>query len=136
MDTAALLAQLDDLGFDAENSQPLKPDHREEEEFPEPMPGVDCVTLISNDGVRFHVEQSVACVSGLLRAVFDPKSEFSESVKREMSFPTIRGAVLERIVHFMHLQYSYREHPDRMPKVDIPDELTVDLLVASDYFQI
>lgn len=106
---------------------------KEEEDFRDPCPQIDMVTLISNDGCKFHVQRKVAIMSDLLKCVFEPESHFKESVKNEYRFSNIRGAVLERVVDYMHHKYMYKDDISSAPRFDVKDDILLETFVAADY---
>lgn len=106
---------------------------KEEEDFEGPCPQLDMVTLVSNDGFEFHLRRNVACMSELLRCVFEPGKNFKESVRNVYRFANIRGVVLEKVVDYMHYKYMYKDMVSGAPRFDIKDDILLETLVASDY---
>ncbi|OAL68566.1 transcriptional elongation regulator Elc1/Elongin C [Trichophyton rubrum] len=83
------------------------------------------VTLASNDGFEFVIPRSAACVSGTLRRMLEPSSNFSEAV-------TGRGVVLEKVCEYL-LYNERNKGQTNVPDMDIPPELCLELLMAADY---
>jgi transcription elongation factor B subunit 1 len=138
MTRASLLAHLDLDDSDSDSSpQDRGGLHAEEEEFPDAPPGpLDFVTLISKEGVRFHVAADVAKVSGLLATLLDPEVEFEETASREIRLDAIRAVVLEKVVDYMHYNAVWRNHTARMPSFQIDASITVETFVAADFLQL
>ncbi|KAI9866816.1 MAG: hypothetical protein M1813_000758 [Trichoglossum hirsutum] len=90
------------------------------------------VTLVSNDGYQFVVKRSAACVSGALRRMLDPKSNFSEAIENKATLENLNGVVLEKVCEYF---YFYEKHKDckDAPDMDFPPELCLELLMAADY---
>ncbi|KAK8899217.1 elongin C [Tritrichomonas musculus] len=109
---------------------------KEEEEFNEPCPTIDLVTLISGDGRRFIIQRQVACLSPLLNSAFKPKAKFIESLSLEYHLPNVRGVVLEKIVDYLHYSFLYKNDISNAPKFDVSDDILLETLVASDYLMI
>ncbi|RYP04603.1 hypothetical protein DL764_004340 [Monosporascus ibericus] len=103
------------------------------------------ITLISSDGFEFVVLRQAAFVSPAIRKMLDPKSQFSEARTGRCHFEEIKfgrrvskltkatsGMVLEKVVEYFHYWYKNRDRED-VPDLDIPVELCLELLLASDY---
>ena len=109
---------------------------KEEEEFNEPFPELDMVTLVSSDGRRFHLQRKVAYMSSLLKGVFEPGQNFKESVENEIQFPNIRGEVLDKVVDYLHYSFKYSNNIRNAPKFEVKDDILLETLVAADYLMI
>jgi len=90
------------------------------------------VTLISSDGFEFVVLREAACVSGAIKRMLDPKSNFAESVDGRCKFEEINGIVLEKVAEYFYYNWRNRDAID-VPDMDIPPELCLELLMAADY---
>ena len=121
---------------DSEEEEIAKPEpFKEEEAFNEPLE-MPCnfVTLISKEGRRFHLDEETACVSQLLKSLLS--SSFAEAKSREVKLPNIRAEVLEKVCDYMHwfrLDKSYTEADTSFP---IPNEILMEVLVASDFLRL
>jgi hypothetical protein len=137
MDQAALVAAIGQSDSDPDDTAPVEPPHPEEEDFLEPPPEIgDLVTLISKEGTRFHLSKDVAMVSGLLRSLFDPDVEFSETISREVRLPNIHSVVLEKVIDYMHFNRIWRSHLERMPLFAVDNSIAVETFVAADFLQL
>ncbi|KAH0541287.1 hypothetical protein FGG08_004211 [Glutinoglossum americanum] len=90
------------------------------------------VTLISNDGYKFVVKRSAACVSGALRRMLDPKSNFSEAIENKATLENLNGVVLEKVCEYFYFHEKHKDSKDA-PDMDFPPELCLELLMAADY---
>ncbi|KAK6434026.1 elongin C [Oleoguttula sp. CCFEE 5521] len=90
------------------------------------------VTLISSDDFSFIVLRSAACLSGVIRRMLDPAYGFVEARTNTCHFENISGMVLEKVCEYMYYNEKHRDGKD-VPDMDIPPELCLELLMASDY---
>ncbi|QUC23806.1 uncharacterized protein UV8b_08047 [Ustilaginoidea virens] len=90
------------------------------------------VTLISGDGFEFVVLREAAMVSPIIKGMLDVRSQFAEAQYARCVFQEISGMVLDKVVEYFHYWYRYRNSDD-VPDMDIPVELCLELLAASDY---
>ncbi|KAF3893332.1 Transcriptional elongation regulator [Trichophyton interdigitale] len=90
------------------------------------------VTLASNDGFEFVIPRSAACVSGTLRRMLEPSSNFSEAVTGRCVLETLNGVVLEKVCEYL-LYNERNKGQTNVPDMDIPPELCLELLMAADY---
>ncbi|PGH36235.1 transcription elongation factor B, polypeptide 1 [[Emmonsia] crescens] len=90
------------------------------------------VTLASNDGFEFIIPRTAACVSGTIRRMLDPASNFSEAVTGRCVFEDMNGVVLEKVCEYF--LYSHRnKDQNNVPDMEFPLELCLELLIAADY---
>ncbi|OJJ88319.1 elongin C [Aspergillus glaucus CBS 516.65] len=90
------------------------------------------VTLISGDGFEFVVPRSTACVSGTIRRMLDPSSNFSEAITGRCVLETLSGVVLEKVCEYFCYNQKNKEQAN-VPDMEIPPELCLELLMAADY---
>ncbi|KAG5995548.1 hypothetical protein E4U13_005390 [Claviceps humidiphila] len=90
------------------------------------------VTLVSADGFEFEVLREAALVSPVIKYMLDARSQFSEAKDARCVFQEMSGMVLDKVVEYFHYWYRYRNSDD-VPDMDIPVELCLELLAASDY---
>nr|OQO18163.1 hypothetical protein B0A51_13346 [Rachicladosporium sp. CCFEE 5018]OQO22182.1 hypothetical protein B0A51_09869 [Rachicladosporium sp. CCFEE 5018] len=107
------------------------------------------VTLVSSDDFSFIVLRSAACLSGVIRRMLDPAciifshasllysvltltDGFVEARTNTCHFENISGMVLEKVCEYMYYNEKHRDGKD-VPDMDIPPELCLELLMASDY---
>ncbi|KAI9774284.1 MAG: Transcription elongation factor B (SIII), polypeptide 1 (15kDa, elongin C) [Geoglossum simile] len=90
------------------------------------------VTLVSSDGYQFVVKRSAACVSGALKRMLDPKSNFSEAIENKATLENLNGVVLEKVCEYFYFYEKYKDSRDS-PDMDIPPEMCLELLMAADY---
>ncbi|KAI2631774.1 BTB/POZ protein, partial [Xylaria nigripes] len=93
------------------------------------------VTLVSSDGFEFVVLRAATMRSPTIKGMLGPRSQFSESRTGRCVFEEISGVVLEKVVEYFQYWYQYRNSSD-VPDMDIPVELCLELLVASDFLQL
>ena len=111
-------------------------DMKEEEEFNEPMPDLELITLISSDDRKFHLQKKIAYVSGFLSNILQSGTDFKDTKNNEIKFTNIRGKVLDRVIDFMHYNYLYKDYPKEPPHFEISDDILIELLIASDFLQL
>ncbi|TAQ89342.1 hypothetical protein B7494_g2311 [Chlorociboria aeruginascens] len=90
------------------------------------------VTLVSSDGFEFVVLREAACISGAIKRMLDPKSQFSESIEGRCRFEEINGIVLEKVAEYFYYNYKNRNRVD-VPDMEVPPELCLELLMAADF---
>ncbi|KAI9803361.1 MAG: hypothetical protein M1833_000878 [Piccolia ochrophora] len=90
------------------------------------------VTLVSSDGFEFVVQREAACVSGALRRMLDPKSNFSEAISGRCVLENINGVVLQKVCEYFYYNLRNADRQD-VPDMEIPQELCLELLMAADY---
>lgn len=90
------------------------------------------VTLVSSDGFEFHVRRSAACISGTIRRMLDPSSNFSEASSGVCHLEEINGVVLEKVVEYFYYNEKHRDSTG-VADMDIPPELCLELVLAADY---
>ncbi|PGG98746.1 hypothetical protein AJ79_08766 [Helicocarpus griseus UAMH5409] len=90
------------------------------------------VTLASNDGFEFILSRSAACVSGTIRRMLDPASNFSEAVTGRCVFENMNGVVLEKVCEYL-LYNERNKGQNNVPDMEFPLELCLELLIAADY---
>lgn len=91
------------------------------------------VTLISGDGFKFVLEKDVALESGTLSKMLT--GEFEEATRGKVELGSIDGAVLEKVVEYLHYHAKYKDIIDA-PEFDVPTEMALELLVAADYLDV
>ena len=125
-----------DLGTDSDDVEVGQPESfKEEEEFAEPLAmASDFVTLVSQEGRRFHLDMETAKVSGLLKSMFS--GNFLEVQNREVKLPNVRGEVLEKVCDYMHWTRLSRTYTEADTKFPVPDSIVVEVLVASDFLRL
>ncbi|KAG5949859.1 hypothetical protein E4U53_005690 [Claviceps sorghi] len=90
------------------------------------------VTLVSGDGFEFEVLREAALVSPIIKGMLDVRSQFAEAKDARCVFQEMSGMVLDKVVEYFHYWYRYRNSDD-VPDMEIPVELCLELLAASDY---
>ncbi|KEF53062.1 transcription elongation factor B, polypeptide 1 [Exophiala aquamarina CBS 119918] len=90
------------------------------------------VTLVSADGFEFHIRRSAACVSATIRRMLDLQNNFSEAQTGVCHLENISGIVLEKVVEYFYYNEKHRDTIG-VPDMDIPSELCLEILMASDY---
>ncbi|KAI9703837.1 MAG: hypothetical protein M1836_007608 [Candelina mexicana] len=92
------------------------------------------ITLVSNDGFKFIVRREAACVSGAIRRMVDPRSNFAEAIENRCVLENINGVVLEKVCEYFYYSEKHKNAKD-VPDMEIPPELCLELLVAADYLK-
>jgi transcription elongation factor B subunit 1 len=88
------------------------------------------VKLISADGHEFYVHKKCAMVSGTIAAMLS--GQFAES-RGEVRFPEIPGVILEKVIQYMYYKTRYTNSTQRVPNFQIEPEISLELLMASNY---
>ncbi|KAE8152910.1 putative transcriptional elongation regulator Elc1/Elongin C [Aspergillus avenaceus] len=90
------------------------------------------VTLVSGDGFEYVIPRSTACVSGTIRRMLEPSSQFSEAITGRCVLENISGVVLEKVCEYFCFNEKNKKQMN-VPDMDIPPELCLELLMAADY---
>ncbi|KAF2152423.1 transcriptional elongation regulator Elc1/Elongin C [Myriangium duriaei CBS 260.36] len=93
------------------------------------------VTLVSSDGFDFIIQRSAACVSGTIKRMLDPQSGFAEARTGICRFENIPAVVLEKVCEYLYYNEKHKDARD-VPDMDIPPELSLELLMAADYLNV
>ena len=88
------------------------------------------VKLISSEGQAFLINKDAARVSGTIRAMLD--SQFAEK-NGEIVLNEISSAVLEKVVEYLNYKLKYSSTSSQIPPFEIPPEIVLELLMASNY---
>lgn len=91
------------------------------------------VTLVSSDNFKFTVSKEAAEVSITLKNILN--SNFKESNEKIIKLGEINGNLLNKIVEYLYYNLKYKDSVD-VPEFDIPTEMSLELLVASDYLAV
>lgn len=91
------------------------------------------ITLVSRDNFEFIVSEDAACVSGTLRNML--QSSFKETSERKIKLPEFDGRILSKVVEYCYYNVKYRDSVD-VPEFDIPEEMALELLEASDFLDV
>jgi transcription elongation factor B subunit 1 len=92
--------------------------------------GSQMVKLISAEGHEFFVDRRCAVVSGTIKAMLS--SQFAEK-RGEVRFPEIPGVILEKVVQYLYYKVRYTNSSQRVPQFEIPPDIALELLMASNY---
>ncbi|KAH9893879.1 Skp1 family protein [Xylariomycetidae sp. FL2044] len=91
------------------------------------------ITLVSSDGFEFVVLRKAAFISPVIKSMLDPRAgHFAETESGKCKFGEISGMVLECVVDYFQYWYKNRDKDD-VPDMEIPVELCLELLLASDF---
>ncbi|KAJ5714687.1 uncharacterized protein N7483_011868 [Penicillium malachiteum] len=93
------------------------------------------VSLVSSDGFEFILPYEVACVSGTIRRMLDPTSNFAESRSGRCVLEEIEGVVLEQVCKYL-MYHGRAKNMTNVPDMDVPAELCLELLMAADYLDV
>lgn len=91
------------------------------------------ITLISNDAFEFIITTEAAQVSGTLRNML--QSTFKETSERRIRLHEFDGRVLGKVVEYLYYNLKYKDSMD-VPEFDIPEEMALELLDASDFLDV
>jgi transcription elongation factor B subunit 1 len=91
------------------------------------------ITLISNDNFEFIITREAASISGTLRNMLS--SSFRESNEQRIKLYEFNGLLLGKIVEYLYYNLKYRNSVD-VPEFDIPEEMALELLDASDFLDL
>lgn len=125
-----------DLNSENEESSDTCDGIKEEEEFSESMQEEEYIVLVSKENRRFYISKTVGMQSEVLRAVFDRKVEYQETLSNEIHLKQFRSVVVEKLIDYLYLANNYKENPKQMPKFNIDPSILTELLVASDYLRV
>ena len=89
------------------------------------------IKLISSEGHEFIVEKNVANASATIKVMLE--SSFAESKQGEIRFQEISGLILEKVIQYLYFKVRYGNTNEKIPVFDIPPELALELLMASNY---
>ncbi|KAK9465826.1 BTB/POZ protein [Lipomyces arxii] len=96
----------------------------------------DYVRLISSDGYEYAISRAAAFVSVTLRGMLDRNSSFVESQQNRVNLTTINGVLLEKVCEYLYYNLKHKNNPGNIPEFDVPPEMALELLVASDYLDV
>lgn len=91
------------------------------------------ITLVSSDGFEFIIAKDAAMVSGTLKNMLS--STFRETEERKIKLQEMDGRLLGKVVEYLHYNIKYRDAVD-VPEFNIPTEMALELLVASDFLDV
>jgi transcription elongation factor B subunit 1 len=91
------------------------------------------IKLISSDNFQFYITKEAAEVSMTLKNMIN--SDFKESTEKVITLAEINGNLLNKIVEYLYYNLKYRDSVD-VPEFEIPTEMSLELLVASDYLAV
>ncbi|KAJ2002071.1 elongin C [Coemansia thaxteri] len=95
------------------------------------------VKLASGDGFAFIVDKAVAEQSPTIKNMLDVTrgGAFTEALTNQISFPEIKGKVLEKVCQYLIYKYRYAAEgsTERVPEFKFDLELSLELLMAADY---
>lgn len=91
------------------------------------------ITLVSSDGFEFIIRKKAAMVSGTLKNMLS--STFRETEERKIKLQEMDGRLLGKVVEYLYYNLKYRGGDD-IPEFNIPTEMALELLVASDFLDV
>lgn len=92
------------------------------------------VKLISGDDFVFIVDEDAARVSTTIRGMLDSEGEFQETTSRTVHLREISSRALEKCCQYFYYKLRYSNVPSKsIPQFDVPPELALELLMASNY---
>lgn len=102
-----------------------------------PNPLSKLVKLVSKENHEFIVPQSVAMVSGTIRAVLTSRAQWREKagVMPTIQLETISAPVLEKVIEYLFYKVKYNNTPPPIPVFPIDLDSVVPLLLAANYLE-
>lgn len=102
---------------------------------------MDFVKLVSGDGFSIILDRAVAIQSSTIKSILDTtrnndSSEgmvFAEALKNEISFPEIKGKVLDKVCQYLTYKHRYSLLSTELPAFPFDLEMSLELLMAADY---
>jgi len=94
---------------------------------------VEYITLVSSDGFEFIISKDAAMVSGTIKNMLS--STFRETEERKIKLQEMDGRLLNKVVEYLHYNIKYKDSVD-VPEFNIPTEMALELLVASDFLDV
>ena len=91
------------------------------------------IKLVSSDNFHFYITKEAAEVSMTLKNIIN--SNFKESKENTITLGHINATLLAKVVEYLYYNLKYRDAVD-VPEFDIPTEMSLELLVASDYLAV
>ncbi|KAJ2374350.1 elongin C [Coemansia sp. RSA 2607] len=99
------------------------------------------VRLVSGDGFSFIVPRSVAEQSATIRNMLDTTRSaslgstavFTEALTGEVTFPDIKGKILEKVCQYLLYKKRFANDADSIPDFQFDLEISLELLMAADY---
>ena len=92
------------------------------------------VKLISGDDRVFIVDEEAARVSTTIRGMLDSEGDFQETKSRTVHLRDISARALEKCCQYFYYKLRYSNVPSKsIPQFDVPPELALELLMASNY---
>ncbi len=88
----------------------------------------------SAEGHEFFITRKAAMVSGTIRAMLS--GGFSESMNNEIRFPEISTNILEKSIQYCYYKLRYANSSARVPEFVIEPEITLELLMSSNYLDL
>lgn len=96
----------------------------------------DTVRLVSQDGFAFVLDRDCALGSMTIKNMLSAQLGFSESVTSEIRFGEIRGRVLDKVCQYLCYKHKFQGRPaSDAAAFNVPHEMALELLLASDYLQ-
>ncbi|CCH43283.1 hypothetical protein BN7_2831 [Wickerhamomyces ciferrii] len=91
------------------------------------------ITLVSSDGFEFIISKDAAMVSGTIKNMLS--STFRETEERKIRLQEMDGRLLNKVVEYLYYNNKYKDSVD-VPEFNIPTEMALELLVASDFLDV
>ncbi|KAJ1963721.1 elongin C [Dipsacomyces acuminosporus] len=88
------------------------------------------------DGYSFILDKVIAEQSSTIKNMLDMSTGgFTEALTNEITFPEIKGQILEKVCQYLFYKYRYADEgsSERVPDFDFDVEMSLELLMAADY---
>jgi elongin-C len=80
-----------------------------------------------------QVDYEAACVSNMIKNMMTSAGGFSELESNRVTFPEIKGAILERVCQYFYYKLRHTGSKEALPQFHLPPEQALELLLASNY---
>ncbi|KAI9346008.1 BTB/POZ protein [Zopfochytrium polystomum] len=96
---------------------------------------MDYIKLISADGFEFVIDRKCAMASDTLKNMLSSPGQFTESVQNEITFRDIKAIILEKVCKYLYHKVRYTNSTQEIPEFPIEVDISLELLMASDFFE-
>eukprot|EP00760_Papus_ankaliazontas_P034143 PhM_4_TR7007/c0_g1_i1/m.39544/K03872/TCEB1; transcription elongation factor B, polypeptide 1 len=112
------------------------PSKENENAVPDTFDPNGLVKLVSRDGHVFHVDQTCAKVSRLLKAALEGASREGVRIEDDrFVLEEIPAAVLEKAIQYFYYKVRYDHDPDNRPDFIVAPTMALDLMLAAKQLQ-
>ncbi|CAJ0604359.1 unnamed protein product [Cylicocyclus nassatus] len=98
-----------------------------------PRNGADYITMISSDGIEFHIRRELAYASRTIRSMMDSPTSPSDAEKNVVHFRSIPSHILQKVCHYFLYRNRYENSEIMIPEFKIEPQLSLQLLMAANF---